>query len=94
MKVCNACGQEKSLTDFYGPYTDKSTGRQEWKSPCKACQSEREAVRLVRSSHDGSAARIARNLDVFYDGVWQRSLFGYSSPSDHEQATLAAVAVA
>jgi hypothetical protein len=45
VKVCNACGQEKPLTDFFGPYTDKRTGRQKWQSPCKACQSERDAAR-------------------------------------------------
>ncbi len=44
-KVCNACGQEKPLTDFFGLYTDTRTGRQGWKSTCKACLSERMATR-------------------------------------------------
>ena len=45
MKVCNACGQEKPLTDFFGPYTDARTGQQKWKGTCKACSAEREAAR-------------------------------------------------
>ncbi len=35
VKVCNACGQEKPLSDFFGPYTDARTGQQKWKSPAR-----------------------------------------------------------
>lgn len=45
VKDCKACGQEKPLTDFFGPYTDARTGQRKWKSPCKACSAEREAAR-------------------------------------------------
>ena len=45
MKVCKACGQEKPLSHFFGPYTDARTGQQKWKGTCKACLSERQAVR-------------------------------------------------
>src|SRR5688572_1481776 len=45
VKVCTACGQEKPLTDYFGPYTDARTGQQKWKSPCKACSAERSAAR-------------------------------------------------
>ena len=50
VKVCNACGQEKALTDFFGPYTDKETGVQKWKATCKACLAERQAARLKEPS--------------------------------------------
>ncbi len=49
-KACIVCGQEKPLTDFFGPYTDKHTGRQVWKSTCKPCLSERTAVRSAGPS--------------------------------------------
>ena len=45
VKDCKACGQEKPLSDFFGPYTDARTGQQKWKGTCKACLSERQAVR-------------------------------------------------
>ena len=45
VKVCNPCVQEKSLTDFFGPYTDARPGEQKCKSPSKACSAEREAAR-------------------------------------------------
>ncbi len=45
VKVCKACGQEKPLADFFGPYTDTRTGRQTWKGTCKACLSERTVSR-------------------------------------------------
>jgi hypothetical protein len=49
-KTCKACGQEKPLTDFFGPYTDTRTGRQGWKSTCKACLSERTPIRSAQPS--------------------------------------------
>src|SRR5918998_840723 len=50
MRTCRACGQEKPLSDFFGPYTDARTGQQRWKGTCKACLSEREAGRPARPS--------------------------------------------
>jgi hypothetical protein len=45
VKTCTACGLEKPLSDFFGPYLDKSSGRQKWKGACKACSAERQAAR-------------------------------------------------
>ena len=43
MKICKACGLEKPLSEFFGPYTDKQTGQHKWKGTCKACLAKREA---------------------------------------------------
>lgn len=90
MKVCNACGQEKPPEAFFGPYTDPRTGQQKWKGTCKACLSERKAVR-PKGPTKWDLARERRLRDypgskVCTDCGEQKPLADFGQPSRRDQA--------
>jgi hypothetical protein len=89
-KVCKACGQEKSLSDFFGPYTDARTGQQKWKGTCKACSAEREAAR-PKELGKYQLARERRLRDypgskVCTDCGEEKPLADFGQPSRRDQA--------
>jgi hypothetical protein len=63
IKICTACGEEKPLDAFFGPYTDKQTGRQKWTGTCKACRAERRRALQPVSPGKRDIAREQRLRD-------------------------------
>ncbi len=89
VKVCNTCGQEKPLSDFFGPYTDKQTGQQKWKGTCKACV-PKKAVRSKEPTK-WELARERRLRDypgskVCADCGEEKPLADFGQPSRRDQA--------
>ena len=91
MKVCNACGQEKPLSDFFGPYLDTNTGRRRWKGACKACAAERQAA--VRPKRPGKYALARERRLRDYPGskvctgcVEEKPLADFRQPRRHNRA--------